>query len=462
MLNRLASMCLIFLVIGFGGSTDSWASENGRFLYIQSNSILEGQNSIIAYRRLSNGKLQSLPGSPFLTGGTGMNNNTHGKVGPHDNDTPIVLSADGKRLFTVNTHSNTIAVFDIMRDGSLCHVKGSPFPSMGIGPNSLSISDDVLVAANRNEDYHQLGALLGEVSANYASFRINKDGTLSFLSKIEVAGGHKPTQSLVSSRNKNIVFGNDFQVDADFDGDGSRSWLAGNEPKVQGQLHAFMLDAGGHLKETDLVEMPETNEGYKYKGMDGVPSLPLGIWDHPKKHLLYVGFITRNELGVYRYSNNGRLTFVTTVSNSGQDICWVLVNKAGTRVYTVNNLPRDEQKDKVSTISIYDIGGNKAEKPVEIGRLQLPLPGEWFVNNRMFKQPGSTGFQMTLDPTQSFLYVICQRVNQTPENTNEEGNILHTLKIDDAGMLEVVDSRRLGQDGVDFNSRPQGVVAVDR
>ena len=121
-------------------TTDSDTRECGHFLYLQSNNILEGQNSIIAYERLTGGKLKPLPDSPFLTGGTGMNNSTYGKVGPHDNDTPIVLSVDGKRLFTVNTHSNTIAVFDIMRDGSLRHVKGSPFPSMGIGPNSLSIS----------------------------------------------------------------------------------------------------------------------------------------------------------------------------------------------------------------------------------------------------------------------------------------------------------------------------------
>jgi hypothetical protein len=277
-----------------------------------------------------------------------------------------------------------------------------------------------------------------------------------------VAGGHKPTQVLVSSRSKNIVFGNDFQVDADFDGESGRSWLAGNEPKVQGQLHVFMLDAKGHLKETDLVQMPETNEGYKYKGMDSVPSLPLGIWDHPKENLLYVGLITRNELGVYRYDDNGKLTFVSSVPNSGQDICWVLVNKTGTRLYTVNNLPRDNAKDTACTVSVYDISGDKSEEPVEIGRLQLPLPGHWFVNNRNFKQPGSTAFQMDLDPSESVLYVICQRVNQSHENFSKDGNILHALKVDSSGLLEVVNSRHLGQDGVDYHSRAQGIATLDK
>ncbi len=58
--------------------------------------------------------------------------------------------------------------------------------------------------------------------------------------------------------------------------------------------------------------------------------------------------------------------------------------------------------------------------------------------------------------------MISQRIDQKPENTSEEGNILHALAVDGSGMLEVVTSRHLGPDGVDFNSRPQGVVAVDR
>jgi len=460
--NRLVAMFWIGMSISCGVVSTPHAAEHGRFLYIQSNHVSEGQNSIIGYERFSDGKLNPLFGSPFLTGGTGMNNNTHGKVGPHDNDTPIVLSADGQRLFTTNLHSNTIAVFNILPDGSLRHVKGSPFPSMGVGPNSLAISRNVLLVANRNGDYHQPQALRDGTSANYASFRINDDGSLSFLSKIDVRDGHKPTQVLVSSRDPRIVFGNDFQVDADFDGDGSRSWLAGSEPKVQGQLHVFVLDAKGYLVETDLITMPETIEGYQYKGMNGVPSLPLGIWDHPEKNLLYVGLITRNELAVFRYSDKGKLGFVTSVPNSGQDICWVLANKAGTRLYSVNNLPRDDAKDVASTVSIYDISEDKAEQPVELGRLQLPMPGGWFTNNRMFKQPNSTGFQMDLDPTESFLYVINQRINQKAENTDREGNVLHILEVDQEGMLEIADSRHLGQDGVDHHSRPQGIATLDR
>ena len=57
---------------------------------------------------------------------------------------------------------------------------------------------------------------------------------------------------------------------------------------------------------------------------------------------------------------------------------------------------------------------------------------------------------------------MCQRVNQTPENTGREGNFLHVLMVDDEGLLTVVDSRPLAQDGVDHRSRPQGIVTLDR
>jgi hypothetical protein len=190
--------------------------------------------------------------------------------------------------------------------------------------------------------------------------------------------------------------------------------------------------------------------------------MPLGVWTHPKERLLYVGFVTRNELGVFRYEDDGELTFLGSVPNSGQDICWVLPNKSGTRLYTINNLPRSDKDDEAATVSTYDIAGDHAEEPEEIARLQLPLPGEWFVNNRNFKQPGSTAFQCALDPDENYLYVISQRVNQSEENTREEGNYLHCLRLSDEGVPSVAYSRDLNQDGVYHRSRPQGVVALNR
>lgn len=443
-------------------TTHSTSAAGGRYLYIQSNDTRDGKNAVLGYTRQDDGTLSPLPGNPFYTGGTGMNNDTHGKLGPHDNDTPLVISEDGRRLFTVNTHANSIAVFDIQKDGSLKPVPGSPFSSHGVAPNSLSVHGKTLLAANRNEDYHQIENLRGAAKASYVSFVIEGNGALRFVSKIEVEGSQKPTQIHFASANPRLAFGNDFQVDVDFDGEGTRSFLAGTKPSVQGQLHAFAVGKNSELAEHIRLQLPETNEGYKYKGMPGVPSMPLGVWSHPSKPLLYVGFVTRNELGVFHFDSEGNLHFLSSVPNSGQDICWVLPNKKGTRLYTVNNLPRSENNDKAATVTTYEISGDKAEKPVEVHRLQLPHPGEWFTNNRNFQQPGSTAFQCALDPKNKFLYVVCQRINQTDENKSEEGNFLHVMKLDDQGYPSVVQSRPLGQDGVPFRSRPQGVATVDR
>lgn len=428
----------------------------GKYLYIQSGNVAEGENSIVAYERTSDGDLKPLPGSPFLTGGTGIDNSTNGKLGPNDNDTPIVRSADGKRLFAVNGHSNTIAVFDILSDGALRHVKGSPFSSMGIGPVSLAITGSTLLVANRNEDPHQLDALRGGALANYASFRITSDGNLQFASQIELADGQKPTQILVSTKNSRLIFGNEFQVDVDFDGDGGVSQLFSAEPAVRGRLRTMMLDKQGRLTKADAVALKET-----VSPAPEVPSIPLGIWDHPDKKLLYVGLVTRNELGVYSYDDKGKLAFVTAVSNSGQDICWLRVSRDGTRLYAVNNLPREDAKDMASTVTVFDISGAKARKPVEIDRVQLPMPLGTFVNNRNAPQPNSTAFQLDIDPTGRYLCVLAQRIDQTGNNKSKEGNILHVLKIGSSGKLSVVMSRPLGQDGVHHRARPQGIVTLD-
>lgn len=437
-------------------------ADHGRYLYIQTNDVREGQNAVLGYSRNEDGSLTPLPGNPFYTGGTGINNDTHGKLGPNDNDTPIVVSADGQRLFAVNCHSNTIAVFNIAHDGSLKHVPGSPFPSHGIAPNSLSTSGHTLLVSNRNGDYHQAEDLQGRSNASYCSFYIEEDGSLRFVSKIEVKDGHKPTQVHIAQTNSGMAFGNDFQVDADFDGDGSRSFLAGKEASVEGQLHVFKIGHGSHLTEKGLVQLPETNADFKYKGSPGVPSMPLGIWTHPKQPLLYVGFVTRNELGVFHFTKEGELHFRGSVLNSGQDICWALPNKEGTRLYTVNNLPRPDLGQKAATVTTYDISGDHAEKPVEIGVLEVPMPGGSFVNNRNFEQPDSTAFQCTLDPEEKFFYVICQRINQTDENKGEEGNILHSFRLDEKGLPQVSRSRNLGPDGVYYRCRPQAVVTVNR
>ncbi|NNF27592.1 MAG: beta-propeller fold lactonase family protein, partial [Gemmatimonadetes bacterium] len=417
---RILSAVLLAAAVACVGSP---VQAQERVVYTLSNGVEDGSNAVIAYRPLPNGELQPHPAGPFPTGGTGINNDTNGKLGPNDNDTPLAVSADRRYLFAVNGHSNSIAAFRIQSDGALTPIAGSPFPSRGVAPVSLSVSQGVLLVANRNEDPHQLSALRGGVRANYASFRIEEDGGLSFIGSVDVEEGQKPTQVLVSSRNPRLAFGNDFRVDVDFDDDGPVSRLFGNEPAVNGGLRSFQVDHKGRLEQLDHETLPETVEP-----APEVPSIPLGIWDHPTQPLLYVGLVTRNQLGVYSYDDEGDLSFVTAVPNSGQDICWLKTSSDGTRLFAVNNLPREDQNDQASTVTVFDIAGERAREPVEIGRVELPLPYGTFVNNRNAPQPGSAAFQFDMDEENGFLYVIAQRIDQTSANRSDDGNVLHTIR----------------------------------
>ncbi len=456
---KTLTTCMLLVLAGLLLTPTPVPAEAGdtcRVLYTLTNDARDGKNAVIAYVRKNDGSLDPHPKGAFATRGKGIDNDTNGKLGPNDIDDPLIVSADRKRLFAVNGGSNTIAVFDVLADGALRHVAGSPFASMGVGPVGLALLGKTLVVANRNEDPHQLAALQGKAASNYASFHVASSGALRFVSRVELTEGQKATQILASQVDTNIAFGNDFQVDVDFDGEGSVSKGFTMKASVQGQLHSFRVAADGRLVETDRKSLPETA-----KPAPEVPTIPLGIWDHPTKRLLYVGFVTRNQLGVYRYDQKGKLTFVAAVPNSGQDICWLKTNKAGTRLYAVNNLPREDEKDTGSTVTVFDIAGAKAEKPVEIGRVVLPMPGGTFVNNRGSAQPNSTAFQFDLDPQEKFLYVLMQRINQTPANKSSAGNLLHTLAIGANGLLKVASSRSLEQDGVAPRARPQGVLSVD-
>ncbi len=448
----LTGVALVALTLA--AATAGHAQE--KLLYTLSNNVEHDQNAVIAYHRMMDGSLEPHSRGPFLTRGTGIDNDTNGKLGPNDNDTPLAVSSDGRWLFAVNGHSNTIAVFNVESDGSLNHVDGSPFASMGVGPVSVAVSGDVLLVANRNEDPHQLEELRGGAVANYASFRIRADGSLRYVSKVELTDGQKNTQVLVSSLSDGLLFGNDFQVDVDFDGDGKVSRLFGSEPAVRGGVRTFWLDEQGGLNPADWQTLPETATP-----APEVPTIPLGLWDHPTRRLLYVGLVTRNQLGVYRYDEGGMLSFVTAVPNSGQDICWIKTNSEGTRLFAVNNLPRDDEGDAASTVTVFDISGSRAEQPVEMGRIELPNPGGTFVNNRAAHQPNSAAFQFDLDEDAGFLYVVMQRINQTASNASDQGNIIHTVKLSDSGQLEVVASRHMKMDGVPPRSRPQGVLVLD-
>src|SRR5262245_30391631 len=123
--------CALFVVPSLARATTS-------YIYVESNvASVPDQNSIYAFANNGVGNLIALPGSPYLTGGTG--NSTPGDS-DLDADQEVIANQDGSVLYAVNARSNSIAAFRVNADGTLTTISGSPFASGGRIPVSIGLS----------------------------------------------------------------------------------------------------------------------------------------------------------------------------------------------------------------------------------------------------------------------------------------------------------------------------------
>ena len=395
----------------------SHAASSEGVVYVQSNDFTPGQNSVLAYRRAADGSLTPLPGSPFLTGGTGVANPAQ-MLGPDDVDQNIVADRTRRLLFVVNGGSNTIAVMHINADWTLTPVPGSPFPSGGSDPSSVGLAGDRVYVVNKGMDPAQ-----GEKIPNYTGFRLSPSGALTPIpGSTQTSVLHaSPSQAYVAPGNK-LLFGADF--------------LAPTAPTPAGSLRAFRINDLGAL-----VPVPGTP--MQIPGPEPMKRMALGLWSHPAAQVLYVGFTLQNKLGVYSYASNGVLAFQRAVPNSGKAICWIFVTPDGRSIYTVNTL--------TNSVSTYDAANPLV--PVERQHLPLRAPGPLFLFMGM-PVPTSQSFQEGFAPDGRNLYVVSQHVN--PDFSAPNGNKLHTLNVAaDGTLIEPTEPIQLP---VSTRVRPQGVV----
>jgi 6-phosphogluconolactonase (cycloisomerase 2 family) len=371
------------------------------FVYVEGDD--PAGNAIFAFaRNNTDGSLAQLPGSPFDAGGLGITFTT--TLGPFELDQAIILNSTATLLFAVNGGSDTIAVFNINVDGSLAPVAGSPFPSGGSNPVSVGLSNDnVLVVVNSSQDPKHPGT-----PPNYTSFQVGPQGQLTPIpnSTISIAAGTTPSQALISP-DGSLMFGAEF---------------------FGGTLRTLKIEADGILIQADAQPLPPS----EFVGTTDKDK-PLGMAVHPTENLLYVGFVFVNKLGVYRYDDQGKLSFLRTVPVPGQLPCWVLINQAATRLYTSNTLD--------PSISVYEISGDPST-PVEIQTVKLR----------------STGFsvQFAFDSTEKFLHVVTQGQMLTSPPSSNAVNILAVAA--DGTLTEVPSSPNVLP--VSNMVRPQGVRAL--
>ena len=400
---RVCAAVLMLLVtsgLGISAAVADEKPDSESFVYVESND--PAGNAIFGFVRHADGSLAPLPGSPYAAGGLGITPTF--ALGPFDSDQNVIVNPEHTLLFAVNGGSNSIAVFTIAGTGKLTPVAGSPFPSGGSNPVSVGLAGATLCVVNQDQDPDHPGVFL----PNYTSFQVNPQGKLTPIvnSTFFVDAGSSPSQALIAPNNR-LMFGADF---------------------LGGLLRTFKIAPSGRLSPGVAQPLPPGEFAFT-----GAAPNPLGLAVHPTLPLLYVDFVTISRIGVYRYNPSGNLQFLRSVPDSGMAPCWARVNQAGTRLYASNTGD--------SSISVYDLSVDPTE-PIEIQKVSLRTTGNCF--------------QITLDSTESYFYVVTQ---QSAASENVTANGLNVLKVAPDGTLtEVPSSPTLLP--VPNLVRPQGVAAL--
>src|SRR6202162_2048277 len=225
--HRYSTVSLTGLLMLAAFHTTASASPSD-VIYLESNST--SGNSIFAFQFNFASSPTLMSATP--AGGIGVFDPTFA-LGPFDSDQNLIENANGSMLFAVNSGSNTVAVFNIQKDGRLPPVNGSPFPSGGSDPVSVGLKDDTLVVVNKDQDPAQNSSLQ---MPNYTAFNVAPDGKLVPVpqSTVSVAYGSSPSQALIGSQG-DVAFGADF---------------------LGGLLQSFSLDHGGALDQTLPQALP--------------------------------------------------------------------------------------------------------------------------------------------------------------------------------------------------------------
>jgi DNA-binding beta-propeller fold protein YncE len=278
--------------IGFGCSGALAAD----YVYTINNDI--GHNGVAVLERTPDGSLREVPGSPFPTGGKGLGGGLIGQQG--------AIGIDGDYLLAVNPGSNTVAVMRKGDDGSLTPVAGSPFPSGGSAPVSVTIHGTLVYVANQ-------APLFAKPShhPNITGFRIDNGGRLKPIANSTrmFPVGQGPAEVSFSPGGDAIVVSSGFREEE------------------TSRLHAYRIRANGTLEEAP-----------------GSPTREKGAWGD-------IGFSWAPAGGSIYVSNTSNSTIVTfdidkdtghlrqrgdPIWDQASHACWTVVTADGRTLYVVD------------------------------------------------------------------------------------------------------------------------------
>lgn len=320
-------------VFAFG--TNLSAATSRQFVYAISNS--PSGNSIVGYHIESNGALSTLPGSPYSTGGLGQ-----GTSLLVSGDSGLVVSQNHRFLFAPNRGSNDIAVFRIESNGALTAVPGSPFPTGGITPTSLTIDDNLLFVSHTG-----LGLFTDCSGCDYRGFRVSQNGQLTPIDNATIKLSETPPSGPFAIR---------FSPDGRF--------LVGMET-VSSKINVYRVLREASSEQAVLVPVPGSP-------FDSIGKLPLGFSFNPNNATqLFISNVETTNFGSvssYLFSNSGQIAPIEKQVYSGeQATCWVNMTRDGQWLFATNT-----DSDTVSSYHVRPDGKLTVVETTSLPRTGVP------------------------------------------------------------------------------------------
>jgi len=345
------------------------------YLYTVNNDIQ--QNGIAVLGRNADGSLNEVAGSPFPTGGKGLSGG--------DIDQQGAIRVYRNYVLAVNPGSDSVAVLRKGEDGKLTPIAGSPFPSGGSAPLSLTVRGDLVYVANQAPPFANPTS-----PPNIMGFKIGHDGKLTPIanSKISFPAGHGPAQVEFSPSGETVVVTSGFQDEA-------TSVVNGYKVQPDGTLKegpGSPVHPTGASGDVGFSWNPEGNRVYVYnfrgsavtvfdvdKQTGAVKQIGTG---HPTRgeaacwtvlssdgKTLYVANFVSNSISAFDVNADGKLTLLGTTKRRGAtrpDTKDMEIAKDGKFLYVVASGARE--------IAVFSIGADRmltefpaGKSPVKIG-----------------------------------------------------------------------------------------------
>jgi uncharacterized protein (TIGR03000 family) len=273
------------------------------------------QNGVAAYKSNADGTLTEVPGSPFATGGKGL--------GGGDIDEQGAIRVAGEFVLTVNPGSDSIAVLRKGEDGRLTPVPGSPFPSNGNAPLSLTVHGDLVYVANQAPKFAN-----PTMKPNVTGFRLGRDGKLMPVEKstVEFPADRGPAQVEFAPDGMTLAVSSGFQSEN------------------SSAIHAYKVMGDGTLKEGE--RSPAKPEGAS--GTVGFSWSPMGgrvFVSNFRGSAVTVFDIDRTTAAIKQVGG--------AVGDGEKAACWTAISADGRTLYVANFVS--------NSISVFDVaeGGLK-------------------------------------------------------------------------------------------------------